>query len=224
MLYLETGALPIRFVIISRRLLYLKHILSLNEHELVHRVYQAQKRKPTKNDWVLSIEDDKNLINLNLTDIQIQDISDQKFKILIKDKIRKAAFQYLFNLKESHSKVSMIEYKKYKIQDYLCNSNFKMEEKQLLFKLRSKMLNCKENFRSMYISDQCDICMSGATQTQRHLLEDCQPIISACDDITENVVVEHDDIYGTVDQQLKVVRLYAKVLSTREKLEADSPD
>ena len=39
-LYLETGALPAKYVITSRRLNYLKHIHMQNDHELVKRVYQ----------------------------------------------------------------------------------------------------------------------------------------------------------------------------------------
>ena len=50
MLYLETGILPIKYIIISRRLSFLKHILNQNDHELIAKVNSAQKRKPTKDD------------------------------------------------------------------------------------------------------------------------------------------------------------------------------
>ena len=43
-LYLEAGAVPIRFIISCRRLLYLQTILKRPEEELIHRVYNAQKR------------------------------------------------------------------------------------------------------------------------------------------------------------------------------------
>ena len=42
-LYLETGALPVRFVISSKRLNYLRHIHNIKEHELLKRVFSAQK-------------------------------------------------------------------------------------------------------------------------------------------------------------------------------------
>ena len=44
MLFLETGVIPIIYIIMSRRLSYLKHYLNLNDHELISKVYQAQKR------------------------------------------------------------------------------------------------------------------------------------------------------------------------------------
>ena len=48
-LYLETGLLPIRYIIKKRRLNYLRHILSRNREELISKIYYAQKRKPLKN-------------------------------------------------------------------------------------------------------------------------------------------------------------------------------
>jgi len=47
-IYLETGLLPIRFIIKKRRLNYLRHILSRDKEELISKVYYAQKRRPGK--------------------------------------------------------------------------------------------------------------------------------------------------------------------------------
>ena len=41
--YLETGAIPVRFVIIGRRLMFLWSILQKDDSELVRKVYNAQK-------------------------------------------------------------------------------------------------------------------------------------------------------------------------------------
>ena len=49
-LYLETGVLPVIFVISSRRLNYLKEIHSREDHELVKRVYKKLKLNPVKGD------------------------------------------------------------------------------------------------------------------------------------------------------------------------------
>ena len=50
-LHLETGTLPIRFVIANRRLVYYFNIMSKPESELIHRVFKAQMLSPTKGDW-----------------------------------------------------------------------------------------------------------------------------------------------------------------------------
>ena len=45
--FLESGKLPLRFVIYKRRLMYLWHILSRDESELIHKVYSVQTLKTT---------------------------------------------------------------------------------------------------------------------------------------------------------------------------------
>ena len=163
---------------------------------IIRKVYEAQKRKPVKNDWILSVEGDKKTINLNLEDTQIKEMSDYSFKKLVKEKVRRTAFQYLITKQQTHSKVLCIEYNDYKIQPYLTDPSFKTKEKQLLFSLRTRMLReAKENFRSMYPDGTlCDICDTGEIQSQRHLLESCEPIISTCQEVRENVKIDHDYI------------------------------
>ena len=48
MLHLESGASQISHVIAVRRLLYLKNILERYVHEVVKKVYKAQKKNPSK--------------------------------------------------------------------------------------------------------------------------------------------------------------------------------
>ena len=77
----------------------------------------------------------------------------------------------------------------------------------------------KENFWSMYPDGTlCDICDTGEIQSQRHLMESCEPIISTCQEVRENVRIDHDYIYGTTEQQLEVTRLFSKVLETIEQI------
>ena len=57
-LHLETGNLPVRFILASRRLIYYHGILSKSEDELVHRVFNAQKVNITRGDWYETITDD----------------------------------------------------------------------------------------------------------------------------------------------------------------------
>ena len=57
MLYLEMGIIPIKYVIISRRINYFKHILNSSLHELIRKAFEAQRRKPIRNDRVLTLEE-----------------------------------------------------------------------------------------------------------------------------------------------------------------------
>ena len=70
-------------------------------------------------------------------------------------------------------------YSKLKMQKYLkANKNdIKVEEAQILFKLRSRMADVKVNFRKKYEVLERDVCKT-EEGTQKHILE--------CDEILKN--------------------------------------
>ena len=221
-LYLETGVVPITFVIVSRRLSYLKYLLGKNDHELINKIYKAQRRKPIKNDWVKDVENDMLNLGITFTEKQIKEKSTRTYKKEVKEKIRKAALKELNDKKENHSKVKVIEYNNFTLQPYLSDSRFSMRDKQLLFKLRTKMLDVKANFKGMYPENlHCNICNEDIVQNQEHLLN-CQIIVDNCSELFDNINVEHDDIYGHVDKQLSVVKLYKRVLEVRDWLQEEN--
>jgi hypothetical protein len=102
--YLETGKIPIRFIISKRRLMYLWQILRLDEEELHKKVYNVQKLKTTKGDWYEMIESEKEKYQINLTDEEIVHMSINRLKNLVDKKINLCTFQYLKRKVESHSK------------------------------------------------------------------------------------------------------------------------
>ena len=51
-LYLETGCIPIRNIVSSRRLNYLHNILTKDKSEMIHRVYEGQKQNKSEGDWI----------------------------------------------------------------------------------------------------------------------------------------------------------------------------
>ena len=65
-LFLETGAVPIRYILKTRRLGYHKTILQRDPEELVSEIFTAQKSNPTEGDFCLLIKDDSNEVNLVL--------------------------------------------------------------------------------------------------------------------------------------------------------------
>ena len=82
-LYLETGLLPLKYVAMQRRLMYLHNILSKSESELIRKVYEVQKSLRTKNDWYELVLEDKNKLGLSLTDNEISTMSKAKFKTIV---------------------------------------------------------------------------------------------------------------------------------------------
>ena len=46
-LYLEIGALPIKWMVAQRRVVFMKHIMERHDDELLKKVFLAQKSNPT---------------------------------------------------------------------------------------------------------------------------------------------------------------------------------
>ena len=70
-LFLETSAIPIDFILTSRRLNYLHTILSRGDNEITKKIYFAQKNDPIKGDWALQIKEDILKIKLNMDENDI---------------------------------------------------------------------------------------------------------------------------------------------------------
>ena len=54
---------------------YLHHILSRDSIELINRVYCAQKRRPVKDDWYLTIQTDLADLDIDLSEDQIKSMN-----------------------------------------------------------------------------------------------------------------------------------------------------
>ena len=63
-LHLETGTVPLRWIISQRRINYLRHILSRSNDELIKKVFLAQKEKYSKGDLAQLVE--KNLLDFGI--------------------------------------------------------------------------------------------------------------------------------------------------------------
>ena len=87
-LYIESGKIPLRYIIKARRLLYYWHILHQNENELLYKFFQAQKLKPTKNDWVREVNKNLQEWGINVSEIDLKKISNEKLKKVIDDRMK----------------------------------------------------------------------------------------------------------------------------------------
>ena len=207
-LYLETGLIPIRFIIVARRLVYYWNILQKPETELVKQVFNAQKIAPLKNDWILQIEDDLKLCNINYTEQEITNMSKAKFKAIVKESIRETARNYLIDLKNSHSKSKGLD-NSYQLQPYLQCDSLSLQEKQLLFKFRTFTYEVKNNYKYKYKSDlTCHNCTE--TDSQEHLLN-----CSIADNISKDNC-KPDDIFNNLEKQIKIVRILVQIDQKRQ--------
>ena len=148
LLYLETGSLPVSYVIKSRRLNFLHWILSEPENSLVRRFFNAQLSSPIKNDWVSQVKDDIIKMDIHLSFDEIEEMSKEAFKDLVRTRVRTKAFSELLNRQNSHSKGREIIFKQFSLQEYLMSGNsLSNKEKFFVFKARSRTLDLKCNFK-----------------------------------------------------------------------------
>ena len=151
MLYLETGTTPIRFIIKFRRLMFLHYILNEKKDSLIHRCFDVQKRKPSKNDWILSVYEDLEELDIMIDFEQIKSLSNYQLKAFLKKIIGEKALSYLNKIKSNHSKVLHIEHKKLDIQEYLQPMNVvNIQSTKFLFLARTGMIDLKVNFRNKF--------------------------------------------------------------------------
>ena len=93
MLFLELGSMPLRYVIMQRRLMFLHYLLNENEDTLVSKFFHSQNRNQLKEDWCLTVKFDLISIGLNkYTYKEIREMTKLSFAKLVKQAVRKKAF------------------------------------------------------------------------------------------------------------------------------------
>ena len=156
-LYLEMGCLPIRFIIKTRRLMFLHYILNQNENSLILKFFKAQKQNPVRGDWSEQITSDIEEINLQLTLEEIKGLPQESFRSKLKRAIDTAAFKWLMEEKKSKSKLEKLNFENLKMQNYLGSNELETLEKKLLFQIRTRMLNVKANFKNNHSDLSCPL-------------------------------------------------------------------
>ena len=132
--FLETGILPVRFILQGQRLLYYWTLLNKNDNELVKKVFDIQKQHSVQDDFTQQILEDKNYLGIELLEQDIKAMKKDLFKKYVKEKLESKANEFLMNLKENHSKTKNLT--SFSLQPYLISEKCTTKEKQLLFSLK----------------------------------------------------------------------------------------
>ena len=168
---------------------------------IVNRFFQAQLKNPTQKDWVTTVKND--LEYLDMKGCSMENIMKMKkisFVKTIKEKNRIKVFEKLTMAKTSHSKVRKVEHSYIKIQKYLQPNSMKMtrEEAQLIFHLRCRVTEAKNNSKGKYDNLECGAC-GLFEENQQHILE-CKVLNK--EKSTEEIKYENL-LNGTVEEKLK---------------------
>ena len=88
MLYLELGIAPIRFIVMSRRMMFYHYILNEDDTSLIYKFYKVQLDKAVKNDWCLQVKENLATLRMYKTEDQIRKLSEETFKNIVNSEIK----------------------------------------------------------------------------------------------------------------------------------------
>ena len=207
-LYLEVGQHPARFEVQKMRLLFLKKILEEGDDSTLKKMLNLQLEKPSRGDWGSTCMKDLKELKIDLSLEEIKLMNKNKFTIILKQKIKENALEYL--LKKHGSKGKEIKYTFLEMADYLhpFNNELTIEEKQFVFALRNRMVNIPHN-----IGNSEHECICGEIEDQKHLYN--------CELLSENKEqkCEYDNIFNGNNTQLReIMQIFRENMDEREKL------
>ena len=199
-----------------RRLMYLWKILNVDRKELIYRVFESQCNSSHKGDWVRQVDKDRENIELDLENLEISKMSKTKFKTIVHKKVTNLALCELNQLKDKHSKSAYLASNSFAIAPYLNDSRFSRRETQVLFRLRSQTLDVRKNFGNQFNDTLCRIC-NLFSETQSHLVQ-CPVIALKLKLLCLGPQIDEKHVFGSVDEQLKVAKVYCKILDLRKEI------
>ena len=220
MLYLEMGIFPLRFTVMTRRLLFLHYILTEDKKSLIYRFLQAQVKNPSKNDWYLTIKEDLEFLEIFLDFDDIKSLPEQSFKKFVNEQVEEKAFQYLEQLKAKHSKVDHIKHNGFNMQEYFLPENvYSIQMTKFIFQAKTRMIDVKCNFKNKFKKEDRK-CPFGCD------LEDSQEHLLLCPNLQEREIceeiIEYDDLFSPIiKKQLTVAMQLEKRLLRRKKKEQE---
>ena len=188
---------------------------SLNE--MLYQIFITQWKYPARHDWTETVKKDLQYLDIPVKIEYIKSFKKEQFREIVKRQVKKRAFQYLLELKNSHSKMKDIEYEDWKQQSYLRSNRVTTSQARNIYKYRVRMSNLKCNRKRSHADLSCDLC-NLALDEDRHLLQ-CAVIKEKSVNIRNNRLSKYEDIFGSdVDKMVSTVNLLEEALSIREKL------
>ena len=212
-LYLELGQIPARFEILKLRLLFLKYILNQDEKSLIKRFFLLQIEQPTRGDWASTcVQNLKELCIFEPLE-EIEKMTKNKFKNILKEKIKKEAFVYL--IKNKGIKGKEINYPVLKMADYLLpnKTGISIEDQRSIFSVRNRMVNIPDNFSSQQNGDlSVTKCICSEKENMEH--------IYTCNKLNkETVKLPYQKIFsGNIEEQIYIFRRFQNNFEIRNYL------
>ena len=120
-------------------------------------------------------------------------------------------------MKKHHSKSKHLNCSEGRTAEYLTDPDLNTKQKKLLFKLRSRTIDVKLNFRGQHNNIWCISC-GLFPESQSHLLQ-CPQLVTKLDYLRGKTSKLNElDIYGDIERQKIIVKIYSDLMEVRENL------
>ena len=135
----------------------------------------------------------------------------------MKKKSKEQTIEYLEKLNAKNSKSENLIVDDLSISPYLKDQRISKEERELLFKLRSRTVAVKVNFKNAYFNNVmlCQLCKIFRC-TQAHPNQ-C-PKLKTKLIVDKSITLSEGHVYGSTDKQLIYVQIYKRFLDEGQKL------
>ena len=154
---LELGIVPVKFVIMEKRLKFLKYILEESTSSMIRQVYETLRKDSTKGDFIDLVKKDMEELCLTFTEEDIKDMNKIQWKKYVKEVVKEKAFEFLKEENGKKSKTKHITFEQFSTREYLVNNENKSLSK-LIFSARSGTLDLKVWNEWKYGDKTCVMC------------------------------------------------------------------
>ena len=215
MLYLELGCLPYREIIRQKRLSYLYYILHDNSESMVYRFFEAQMKNRNSKDWATTIMKDLEELKINISMEEIKKMKKGTFMNTLRLHTNQHALNYLSEKQASHSKVNNWSHSMLKMQKYLKPNmeKIRIEDCQLIFKLRCRVTRAKINMKGLFDTFECRACEINE-ESQEHIIN-CE-VLRGMNKYDIEVPDYGKLFIGTVKDQLKISKIFKQNMKILE--------
>ena len=204
--FLELGILPIEYNIQLNQLQFLHHVLTLPEYDPVNISYHQQKLFPFEKNWFNEVSQIRSKYGIMETDEEIADLSKEKWKMVVHNKINAYALEQLNNENSTKSKTSHHPAcTVLRLQPYF--EYLRPSDSRLLFAIRSGTLDIKTLRKYKYDADDvlCRLCQN-ENESVEHIVNRCAAIYRTCD-IEDVYTTEKDTVILVVSRMKEFIKL-----------------
>ena len=135
------------------------------------------------------------------------------FKKLVKNEVKKSAFEHLEKEKEKQDKIKDLDISQLEIQDYLCSENVETNKlSKMIFNLLAQTADVKANNPWNYENNLC-VCQENE-ETQKHFY-----LCSKIDPNIDDKKVEYEQIFvGENEDKLHIAKTFVRKFKWRDEL------